>query len=160
MTEWLHFHFSLSHIGEGNGNPLQCSCLENPMDGEPGGLPSMELHRVRHDWRDSAAATAVFFSSSVDGMTLKLMDSSKWILFTGQGAISSWKPFSNSWLREGIKAFCLLPPALGANCCHDSPCYNNYLWIMGENSGSRTKLPELVLAPFFTSESWSVRWGQ
>ena len=30
MTEWLHFHFSLSCIGEGNGNPLQCSCLENP----------------------------------------------------------------------------------------------------------------------------------
>ena len=29
---WLHFHFSLSCIGEGNGNPLQCSCLENPMD--------------------------------------------------------------------------------------------------------------------------------
>ena len=27
MTEWLHFHFSLSCIGEGNGNPLQCSCL-------------------------------------------------------------------------------------------------------------------------------------
>ena len=33
-TEWLHFHFSLSCIGEGNGNPLQCSCLENPRDGE------------------------------------------------------------------------------------------------------------------------------
>ena len=32
MTEWLHFHFSLSCIGEGNGNPLQCSCLENPRD--------------------------------------------------------------------------------------------------------------------------------
>ena len=32
-TERLHFHFSLSHIGEGNGNPLQCSCLENPRDG-------------------------------------------------------------------------------------------------------------------------------
>ena len=32
-TEWLHFHFSLSCIGEGNGNPLQCSCLENPRDG-------------------------------------------------------------------------------------------------------------------------------
>ena len=31
-TEWLHFHFSLSCIGEGNGNPLQCSCLENPRD--------------------------------------------------------------------------------------------------------------------------------
>ena len=30
MTERLHFHFSLSCLGEGNGNPLQCSCLENP----------------------------------------------------------------------------------------------------------------------------------
>ena len=33
MTEQLHFHFSLSCIGEGNGNPLQYSCLENPRDG-------------------------------------------------------------------------------------------------------------------------------
>ena len=31
-TERLHFHFSLPCIGEGNGNPLQCSCLENPRD--------------------------------------------------------------------------------------------------------------------------------
>ena len=41
-TERLHFHFSLGCIGEGNGNPLQCSCLENPRDGKPGGLPSMD----------------------------------------------------------------------------------------------------------------------
>ena len=33
MTERLHFDFSLSCIGGGNGNPLQCSCLENPRDG-------------------------------------------------------------------------------------------------------------------------------
>ena len=32
-TEQLPFHFSLSCIGEGNGSPLQCSCLENPRDG-------------------------------------------------------------------------------------------------------------------------------
>ena len=32
-TERLHFHFSLSCIGKGNGNTLQCSCLENPRDG-------------------------------------------------------------------------------------------------------------------------------
>ena len=103
-TERLHFHFSPSCIGEGNGNPLQYSCLENPMDegawwaavhgvaksrtrlsdftftfhfhalekelathtsflawripgmGEPGGLPSMGSHRVRHDWSNLAAA--------------------------------------------------------------------------------------------------------
>ena len=33
-TERLHFHFSLSCIGEGNGNPIQCSCLEYPRDRE------------------------------------------------------------------------------------------------------------------------------
>ena len=33
MTKRLHFHFSLSCIGEGNGNPLQCSCLENLRNG-------------------------------------------------------------------------------------------------------------------------------
>ena len=43
------FHFSLSCIGEGNGNPLQCFCLENPGTAEPGGLPSLRSHRVRHD---------------------------------------------------------------------------------------------------------------
>ena len=96
-------------LGEGNGNPLQYSCLEDPMDreawqaavhgvtknrawlnnftltfhfhaleeemathssifawrvpgtGEPGGLPSMGSHRVRLDWRDLAAAAAIFY---------------------------------------------------------------------------------------------------
>ena len=46
-TERLHF--SLSCTGEGNGNPLQCSCLENPRDRGAGGLPSMGSHRVGHD---------------------------------------------------------------------------------------------------------------
>ena len=48
-TERLSFHFSLSCIGEGNGNPLQCSCLENPRDGGAWCLPSVGSHRVRHD---------------------------------------------------------------------------------------------------------------
>ena len=64
-TEQLHFHFSLSCIGEGNGNPLQCSCLENPRDGKPGGLPSMGSHRVWHDWSDLAAAAADFHSTLI-----------------------------------------------------------------------------------------------
>ena len=45
----LHFHFSLSCIGEGNGNPLQCSGLENPRDRGAWWLPSMGSHRVGHD---------------------------------------------------------------------------------------------------------------
>ena len=48
-TEQLHFHFSLSCIGEGNGNPLQCSYLENPRDGGAWWLPPMGSHRVGHD---------------------------------------------------------------------------------------------------------------
>ena len=47
MTEQLHFHFSLSCIGEGNGNPLQCSCLENPRDG---GARWAAVHGVAQSW--------------------------------------------------------------------------------------------------------------
>ena len=49
---------SLSCIGEGNGNPLQCPCLENTRVREPGGLPPMGSHRVGHEWNDLAAAAA------------------------------------------------------------------------------------------------------
>ena len=55
-TERRYFDFSLSCIGEGNGNASQCSCLENPRDGKPGGLPSVGSHRVGHDSSDAAAA--------------------------------------------------------------------------------------------------------
>ena len=53
MAEQLHFHWSLSCIGEGNGTPLQSSCLENPWMEEPGGLQSMGSLRVRHGWATS-----------------------------------------------------------------------------------------------------------
>ena len=56
-TERLHF--SLSCIGEGNGNPLQCSCLQSPRDGGAWWLPSVGSHRVGRDWSDLAAAAAV-----------------------------------------------------------------------------------------------------
>ena len=46
-TEQLHFHFSLSCIGEGNGNPLQCSCLENPRDRGAGWAA---LYGVAQSW--------------------------------------------------------------------------------------------------------------
>ena len=38
--------------GGGHGNPLQCSCLENPMDRGAWGLQTLGLHRVKHDWSD------------------------------------------------------------------------------------------------------------
>ena len=59
-AEWLHFHFSLSCMGEGNGNPLQYSCLENPRDRGAwwAAIYGSRLHRVGHDWSDLAAAAA------------------------------------------------------------------------------------------------------
>ena len=62
-TERLHVHFSLSHIGEENGNTLQCSCLENPRMVEPGRLPSMGSHTIRHNWSNLAAEAAWWLSS-------------------------------------------------------------------------------------------------
>ena len=47
MTERLPFHFSLSCIGEGNGKPLQCSCLEHPRDG---GAWWAAIHGVAQSW--------------------------------------------------------------------------------------------------------------
>ena len=78
-TERLHFHFSLSCNGEENGNPLQCSCLENPRDGEAWWLPSMGSHRVGHDWSDLATAAATLW-----GRTQESQNSNKMmIIVTG-----------------------------------------------------------------------------
>ena len=49
MTEGLHFHFLLSSTGEGNGTHSSVLAWRIPGTGEPGGLPSVGLHRVRHD---------------------------------------------------------------------------------------------------------------
>ena len=77
MTERLHFHFSLSCIREGNGNPLQCSCLENPRDG---GAWGAAVCGVAQSWTwlkrlSSSSSSSIplyiyrifFIYSSVDG---------------------------------------------------------------------------------------------
>ena len=66
MTERLHFHFLLSCIGGGNGNPLQCSCLENPRDSGAWWAAILGLHRVGHDWSDLAEEMWVWFLSWED----------------------------------------------------------------------------------------------
>ena len=56
-TEWLHFNFSLSCIGEGNGNPLQYSCLENPKER---GAWQATVHGVTTEWLTVALSTIPF----------------------------------------------------------------------------------------------------
>ena len=80
-TERLHFNFSLSCIGEGNGNPLQCSCLENPRDGGAWWaaiygvaqnqtwlkrLSSSSIHKEVWRIRANKGLWAVFFFSNSD----------------------------------------------------------------------------------------------
>ena len=57
-TERLHFHFSLSCIGEGNGNPLQCSYLENPKDGGAwwAAVYGVTQSRTRLKWLSSSSS--------------------------------------------------------------------------------------------------------
>ena len=97
-TERLHFHFSLLRIGEGNGNLLQCSCLENPRDREPGGLPSMGSHRVGHDWSDAAAVAAaaaaawMYISDKItDQLSWKLLYSDWEIIIITHNFFSKWQ---------------------------------------------------------------------
>ena len=83
-TERFHFDFSLSCIGEGNGNPLQCSCLENPRDGGAWWAAVYGVSRVGHDWSDLAAAAAaacLFLGmKTIDG-SLSFCQESDFLLF-------------------------------------------------------------------------------
>ena len=71
-TERLHFHFSLSCIGEGNGNPLQCSCLENPRDGGAwwAAVYGVTQSRTRLKWLSSSSSSKKTYTKKV---SLRLM---------------------------------------------------------------------------------------
>ena len=70
-TERLHFHFSLSCIGEGNGHPLQCSCLENPKDRGALLASIYGVAQIRHDCSDLAAAPSIHTASALSRSVMK-----------------------------------------------------------------------------------------
>ena len=67
MTERLHFHFSLSCIGEGNGNPLHCSCLENPRDGRAwwAAVYGDSQSRTWLKWLSSSSKSSLLLRTSI-----------------------------------------------------------------------------------------------
>ena len=69
-TEQLHFHFSLSCLGEGNGNPLQCSCLENPRDGGAwwAAICGVAQSRTRLKWLSSSSKEIYIYFENLDQM--------------------------------------------------------------------------------------------
>ena len=64
-TEWLHFQFSLSCTGEGNGNPLQCPCLENPRDRGAwwAAVYGVEQSRTWLKWLSSSSSNSKWVTS-------------------------------------------------------------------------------------------------
>ena len=112
-TERLHFHFSLSCIGEGNGNPLQCSYLENPRDG---GAWWAAVYGVTQSWTrlkrlSSSSSNFNLFPNSIEILSLIkcITSSSSWffchlvrhVLFMGlhpDWDIGWQIMFSRSWL--------------------------------------------------------------
>ena len=91
-TERLHFHFSLSCAGEGNGNPLQCSCLENPRDG---GAWWAAVYGVAQSW------TRLKWLSSSSSMSAELVMPSNHLILCHPLLLASIFPsirvFSNEW---------------------------------------------------------------
>ena len=72
-TEWLHFHFSLSCIGEGNGNPLQYSCLENPRDGRAwwAAVYGVTQSQTWLTWLSSSSSSIAWFITNISGCITK-----------------------------------------------------------------------------------------
>ena len=91
MTERLHFHFSLSCIGDGNGTPLQCSCLENPRDGGAwwAAVYGVAQSQTRLKWLSSSSS-----SSSSSNTLLHLHLSPSWSSFS---FMTTWYLFLNPW---------------------------------------------------------------
>ena len=79
-TERLHFHFSLSCIGEGNGNPLQCSCLENPRDGGAwcAAVYGVARSPTRLKWLSSSQSREIF-----DHKVAVADNRLRWVTLTG-----------------------------------------------------------------------------
>ena len=102
-TEQLHFHFSLSCIGEGNGNPLQCSCLENPRDG---GAWWAAVSGVTPRWTRLKQISSSSRSSS--RLVVTFLPRSKYLLI-------SWLqlPFTVILEHQKIKSIAFFPAA----CC-------------------------------------------
>ena len=80
-TEWLHFHFSLSCIGEENGNPLQCSCLENPRDG---GAWWAAVYGVAQSWTRLKRLSSSNSSSSILSSLSIFFDTSFVLIIWGE----------------------------------------------------------------------------
>ena len=110
MTERLPFHFSLSCIGEGNGNPLQCFCLENPRDGGAwwAAIYGVTQSRTRLKWLSSSSKKSVAIYSQE--RSHNEVANSKELLLTLKSISFTSSPSGIGWSQPGYfgQPFCSL----------------------------------------------------
>ena len=106
MTERLPFHFSLSCIGEGNGNPLQCSCLESPRDG---GAWWAAVYGVAQSWTRLKRLSSSSSSSRA----------SSGISFQECSHLTTLSQYNLRKRMEGLLYLCVLSQQLGDSACWD-----------------------------------------
>ena len=92
MTQWLHFHFSLSCTGEGNGNPLQYSCLENPRDREAW-WAAIYVALSRTWLKRLSSSSSSGMDAGIDNKKMK------------QNRIQTTDPQTLSWLKSLFRSF-------------------------------------------------------
>ena len=153
MTEQLHFHFSLSYIGEGNGNPLQCSCLENPRDGE--------------------AWWAAVYGVAESRTRLKRLSSSSSKRLFSSSSLSAIRVVSSAHLRLLIFLLAILIPACSSSSAGFLMMYSVYKLNKQDDNIQPCHTPfqirnqSIVPCPVLTVASWSsyrflrrqVRWS-
>ena len=118
-TKRLHFHFSLSCIGEGNGHPLQCSCLENPRDGGAwwAAVSGVTQSRTWLKWLSSSS------SSSAGSLLFQGLFSS----YSEQGLLSScsaWVSHCSSFSYCGAQA-------VGREDVNSCSTWAHLFWLLG-----------------------------
>ena len=118
MTERVPFHFSLLYIGEGNGNPLQCSCLENPRDG---GAWWAAIYGVKQSrtWLKRLSNTLI---NNVQQAT------SKW---SSQRFSNLLKVTDSNWRGRG--KFCSIPSYAASQHCWYKDWWNSIHQSKGTN---------------------------
>ena len=102
-TGRLHFHFSLSCIGEGNGNPLQCSCLENARDGGAWWAAVYSVAQSRTQLKQLSSSSSSRVPSYFLSIPIQLSPTIKcgfflvcfwyislWLVFGGERKNTSW----------------------------------------------------------------------